>query len=182
MRQLLHINDSVLVVIDVQGKLAQLVYEQEQVIQNIRRLILGVRLLNIPVLWLEQNPDGLGPTTPAVAELLADKKPIIKNTFSGCGCNAFVSALQGLGRRQLVISGIESHICVYQTVSNLIVLGYAAHVIVDAVSSRTRANKEIGIHKMHARGAELSSTETVLYELIKTSEDIRFREMLKIIK
>jgi len=171
-----------LVVVDVQGRLAQLVHEKEMVLLNIRRLIQSMNLLKVPIFWLEQSPEGLGPTVEDISKLLMDHKPIKKNSFSGCGSDAFRAVLGQSLRSQLILCGIEAHICVYQTAADLISLGYEVNIAVDAVSSRTYSNKLIGIHKMHESGAQLTSTETVLYELMRTSDHPQFKEILKLIK
>jgi nicotinamidase-related amidase len=179
---MLNLQETALVIIDVQGKLAQLMYEKERLFENLRKVIKGARVLGIPIIWLEQNPEGLGPTIPEVASLLNDMRPISKFSFSCCGDDRFVNALNLLNRKQVLLAGIEAHVCVYQTAADLVALGYEVQIVTDAVSSRTRENKEIGLQKTHEVGASLTSTETALFELLKTAKADRFKEVARIVK
>lgn len=171
-----------LVIIDVQGKLAQIVYEPEKLIKNVKNLIRGCQLLEVPIVRVEQNPNGLGATTPEIAELLADNQAIPKMTFSAFGEDDFRKALEQNNRKNILIAGIEAHVCVYQTSVELLEAGYHIHLITDAVSSRTSENKLLGIQKIKDEGAKLSGTEMVLFELQKTCEGERFRQLLKLIR
>jgi nicotinamidase-related amidase len=176
------IESSVLVVVDVQGKLANLMHDKESLFANLVRMVKGAQLLGIPILWNEQNPAGLGPTIPELVELLKDLKPLAKMTF-GCGGNqAFVSEFRKLGRKQVLLVGIESHVCVYQTACELLRMGAEVYLVSDAVSSRTRENKQIGLELMKSRGAAVTSTETVLFELMRTAEHPRFRDISRLVK
>jgi nicotinamidase-related amidase len=179
---MLNLQETALVIIDVQGKLAQLMYEKERLFENLRKVIKGARVLGIPIIWLEQNPEGLGPTIPEVASLLNDMRPISKFSFSCCGDDRFVNALNLLNRKQVLLAGIEAHVCVYQTAADLVALGYEVQIVTDAVSSRTRENKEIGLQKTHEVGASLTSTETALFELLKKAKADRFKEVARIVK
>jgi len=160
-------------------------------VANLIKLIKGVKLLDIPIIWLEQNPDKMGQTIPEIRELLADQDPIAKMSFSCCGVEAFEDALVASGRRkQILIAGIETHVCVYQTAAELIRDGFSAEVVVDAVSSRTATDKELGIRKIQACGARssgsgqghITTVETALFELMRTAEHPAFRDMLKVVK
>jgi nicotinamidase-related amidase len=174
--------DCCLVIIDVQGKLAELMHERENLLKNLRILIQAVRILEIPVLWCQQVPAALGPTVPEIAELLAGLEPINKSSFSCCRCEEFNNKLHELKKKQIMLCGIESHVCVYQTAVDLIEQGYEVEVIADAVSSRTAANKEMGLNKIAADDAQISSVETALFEILKTAEHPRFRQIAKLIK
>jgi nicotinamidase-related amidase len=173
---------TLLVIIDVQGKLAQLMYEKEKLFESLQKAIKGARVLGIPIIWLEQNPEGLGPTIPEIASLLNGMKPISKFSFSCCGDDRFVDALNLLNRKQVLLAGIEAHVCVYQTAADLVALGYEVQVVTDAVSSRTKENREIGLQKMHDVGASLTSMETALFELLKTAKTESFKEIARIVK
>jgi nicotinamidase-related amidase len=175
-------NNTALIVIDVQGKLARLMHEKEALFQNLQRLIKGAQALHIPILWTEQNPEGLGPTIPEIAGLLSEATPSPKISFSCCGDDSFTQKLKATGRKQFLIAGIETHICVYQTARDLLNDSYGVEVVVDAVSSRTQANKEIGLEKMRDAGARMTSTETALYELLQVAKGDQFKEILKIVK
>ncbi|GEN36641.1 isochorismatase family protein [Aneurinibacillus danicus] len=173
---------TLLVVVDVQGRLARIVHESETLIGNLEKLIQGVQLLEIPIIWVEQYPEGLGSTVEEVAQYLTGLKPIRKVSFDACRNETFIQAVKATGRRQLLIAGIETHICVYQTSVGLKALGYEVQVLTDAVSSRTLANKEIGLEKMKSAGIAWTSIETALFELMKTAESDRFKQMIKLLK
>lgn len=173
---------TVLVVIDVQGNLAHAMHEKEALFEHLDKLIQGARLLNIPIIVTEQYPKGLGPTIPEVASLLPDVEPISKVAFSCCGEAQFMQALEASGRNQVLIAGIETHVCVYQTASDLLHRGYEVEIVADAVSSRTARTRDIGLAKMRDRGAALSCVEMALYELMKEASGEPFRAMLKVVK
>lgn len=180
---MLNIKDTALVVIDVQGKLAQLMDQKEALFANLERIIKGVRVLELPILWTEQVPEKLGETTPKIRELLVDSaQPISKSSFSCCGHRPFMDALKGLQRKQVLLTGIETHICVYQTALDLLNLGYEVHLVTDAVSSRTAKNKQIGIERIREAGALPTSTEMALFELLRVAEGDKFRQIARIVK
>ncbi|MFZ5981903.1 MAG: hydrolase [Candidatus Zixiibacteriota bacterium] len=174
--------NAVLVVVDVQGKLATLMYEREKFYDNVVRLINGAKVLELPILWNEQLPDKLGDTIEPVREALAEYKPLVKKSFSCCGNDVFVKTLQASGRRQVVLVGMESHICVYQTARDLLNDGYEVYLAVDAVSSRTPENKETGIRAMMAMGAQITCVEMALFEMLEIAEGDRFKQCIKIVK
>ncbi|MDW0111988.1 hydrolase [Sporosarcina saromensis] len=173
---------TVFVLVDVQGKLSEIVHESEKMLTNLRKLIQGLQVLDIPILWLEQYPDGLGPTNEKIARLLEGTTPIPKMTFSAFKTDTFKEQLQLLNRNQVLIAGIETHICVYQTAVDLQLNGYDVQVVEDAVSSRTNENKEVGLRKMAALGVQVTSVEMALYELMERADDPAFKQLLKIIK
>jgi nicotinamidase-related amidase len=172
----------VLLIVDMQGNLAHAMHGKELLFKNVQKLIKGIQVLRIPVLWVEQNPQGLGPTIPEIADLLSDVQPISKMSFSCCGNDPFVQALKALNRNQVLIAGIEAHVCVYQTAIALVDSGYEVQVVSDAVSSRNMENREIGLQKMRDSGVGLTGVETALFEILKVAEGDRFREILKILK
>jgi nicotinamidase-related amidase len=174
--------NSLLVVIDIQGTLARISADCELLFESARKLIQGAKVFHLPIIVTEQIPEKLGPTIPEVDELLAGIEKIPKETFSCCENNAFMEAFDKANRKQILLCGIESHICVYQTAMDLLCRGYEVHVVADAVSSRTAQNREIGISKMVHAGAHLTSTETVLFELLKTAESKKFKDIFKIVK
>ena len=179
---MLDIKECSLVVIDVQGKLAQLMYDKDVLFKNIQILIKAAKILNIPVLWCQQCPKALGPTVPEISELLTDIKPINKMAFSCCGDEQFNIRLKELSRKQVLLCGIETHVCVYQTAVDLLGKGFSVDVIADAVSSRTKENKKVALKRMSAEGAKISSVEMVLFELLKTAEHPSFKEIARLIK
>ena len=179
---MLTLDNAVLVIVDVQGRLAQLMDDRETLYANLQRMVRGAKALELPILWAEQNPRGLGPTIPELTALLEDEQPISKMTFSCCGSPEFIADLAATGRRQVLLTGIEAHICVYNTAVDLLGRDYEVHLVEDAVGARVASNKSVGVRRMCAEGAVLSSTEMALFELIKTAEHPRFREIQAIVK
>jgi len=179
---MLKIEDTVLVIIDIQGKLASLMQDKEIIYENVRRCIKAAEVLSLPILWLEQNPAHLGTTISEIAELFPDKKPITKMHFSAYQNETFKRALTDTTRRQVLLVGIETHICIYNTARDLLKAGYDIYVVADAVSSRTKENKTIGLQAMLNSGVKITSTEMALYELLGTAENPHFKKILKIVK
>ncbi len=180
---MLNVNNTTLFVIDVQGKLAQLMHEKETFFTNVERMVRGAQTLDIPIIWTEQVPEKLGHTIPQLQEpLLKTAQPIPKISFSCCGNQPFMEALQALDRKQVLITGLETHICVYQTVQDLLKIGYEVQAVTDALSSRTIENKQIGLERMKAAGASLTSTEMALFELLRVAEGDKFRTISKLVK
>ncbi len=175
--------ECVLVVVDVQGKLAQIMDRSDALHQTLVNLIKGTALFDIPTLWLEQLPDKLGPTSPVIHEVLIKScHPIAKQHFSGWHAEQFKEQLKGLNRKQVLLVGIEAHVCVYQTCRDLLDNGFDIHLVVDAISSRTAANKLLGIEMMQAKGAQITNMESLLFELQHEAVGERFKQLLKLIK
>lgn len=177
--------NSLLVVIDVQAKLAAVIHGQEEMQKNIDRLIRGCHLLGIPAVVTEQYPKGLGATTGILQDSLRETygiKPIQKMCFSAGGSDEFMSAVRSSGRRQILICGIETHVCVYQTVKDLLDSKFEVTLVADAVSSRTAANRDIAIRRMERDGAKLSSTEMALFELTVNAGTDEFKAISKLVK
>lgn len=179
---MLSLKNTAVILVDVQEKLSRVMYQREELLQNLQKLIKGSRVLGVPILWVEQNPEGLGPTVSEIADLLTDRQPIRKLSFSCCGSHQFVQALKKLKCKQILITGIETHVCVHQTAMDLLSLGYEVQIVADAVSSRTPENRQIGLEKMRNAGSTLTSTEMALFELLRVAEGPKFKEILKIVK
>lgn len=179
---LLSVEDTVLMVIDMQGNLYESMQDKPFLLENVRKLIRGMQVFGIPVIVTEQIPEKLGPTIEPVTELLPEVRRIPKSDFSCCGDGKIMKVLKAVERRQVLLCGIEAHVCVYQTTVDLLGFGYEVHLVADAVSSRTAMNRRIGIEKMRDQGAHLASTEMVLFELIRSAEDPKFRDIFKIVK
>jgi len=175
-------NNTVFVLVDVQGKLAKLMHESSELITNLEKLIQGLRILDIPILWVEQYPKGLGATVEELAQHLSGLEPIDKMSFSACKNEVFMKALKETNRQQVLVAGIESHICVYQTSVDLKMLGYEVQVVADAVSSRTLQNKEIGLEGMKSNGVSWTSVEMALFELIQVAGGEQFKKISKLIQ
>ncbi|MER1987048.1 MAG: hydrolase [Solibacillus sp.] len=174
--------ETVLVLIDIQGKLAEIVDESAFVIDNIVRIVQGAKVLELPILWLEQYPKGLGPTVEKIAAELSDVKLIEKITFSAYDTAEFVQQLEQTGRKKVLLAGIETHICVYQTAAHLLANGYEVEVLADCVTSRTAGNREVGIEKMLQLGATITSVEMALFEMQQIAKGDAFKAISKIVK
>lgn len=179
---MLDIQNCCLVVVDVQGKLAQLMQGKQDLFKNIQILIKAAKILDVPILWCQQCPDALGPTVSEISQLLTDNEPINKSAFSCCGAEQFNIKLNELARKQVLLCGIETHVCIYQTAVDLLRKGFSVDVIADAVSSRTLDNKQIAISRMAAEGINISCTEMALFELLKTAEHTQFKQIAKLVK
>lgn len=175
-------NNSVLVLVDVQGKLATLMHEADAMIRQQRLLIQACQCLKVPIVWAEQVPHKLGPTIPALAELLTDQTPIEKVSFGCCEQPDLMAAMAAHKPRHILLAGIETHVCVWQTAASLLAKGFAVHAIEDAISSRHQSNKIVGLTRMQQAGAYLSSVEMVLFELMGDAEHPDFRTISGLIK
>ncbi len=179
---MLNRDNTLLLVIDVQGKLATLMHEAEKLFDDLVKLIEGARILQLPIVWAEQLPEKLGNTVEPVRNALDGLSPIAKNTFSCCADSRLLESIKEAGRKNVLVCGIESHVCVYQTVVDLLAAGYRVHLVTDGVSSRTPQNKQLGIYKMGKAGAELTSVEMALFELLKVAEGDEFKKITKLVK
>lgn len=176
------IDNSILLVIDVQGRLAQRMFEKKKLFKNIQTLIQGARRLDIPILCTEQAPEKIGKTIPEIARYLEGLTAIPKLSFSSCGEPFFLEKLRALKRTQIIVCGIETHVCVYQTAVDLIGHKFDVQVAADAVSSRTRENKHWGLERMKFLGVPLTSTEMIACELLRTARHKKFKDVLGLIK
>ena len=179
-RRPLEAEQCALIVVDIQEKLLPPIFQKEQLVRNSKLLIRAADVLKIPAIVSTQYAKGLGKTVPEVASLLPDTEAIDKDRFSCFGSDVFCTLLKRLpgNRNTLLLCGMESHICVMQTALAALREGYLVHVASDAVSSRTEWNWKIGLERMRAAGAVLSSTEMMIYELMRSSSSPAFKEML----
>jgi len=175
-------DNAALVVIDVQEKLMRVIHERDALVAQLEKLIQGIRALDVPIVWVEQNPQGLGPTVSAVAQHLEGIAAISKLSFSCCGTHEFADAVDKLARHQIILCGIETHVCVYQTAMDLIQFGHEVEVVADAVSSRTPRNKATALRKLERAGVGITSTEMLLFELLQAAEGPAFKQILRIVK
>lgn len=173
---------TVLVIIDVQGKLAQIMHDRDALFKNLHILVSGVKLLNIPIIWMEQVPDKLGSTIPEIKDVLIDQKPIIKDVFSCMKNEEFNNQIKRINPNDIILAGIESHVCVYQTAMDLLEKKYNVHIVADAISSRISENKELGIERMILEGAMQTSVEMLLFEIQGEAKGDRFRQISKLVK
>src|SRR5579859_3951828 len=183
-RRPLEADQCALIVIDIQQKLLPPIFQKEQLVHNSQLLIRAAGILKIPALVSTQYAKGLGGTVPEVASLLAGTEAADKTLFSCFGSEVFCSLLKRLPgqRTTLLLYGMESHICVTQTALAALRDGYLVHVASDAVSSRSEWNWKIGLDRMRAAGAVISSTEMMIYELMRASSSAAFRELLPHLK
>jgi len=179
---MLEIEKSCLVVVDVQGKLAELMWEKERLFKNVEILVKSANILDIPIIWCQQYPKALGETIPQVTEHLKDISPCDKMCFSCCGSEEFADKLHDTGRRQVLVCGIEAHICVYQTSVDLLDADYEVQVVGDAVSSRTKENKDAALNRIQWEGAAITTTEMALFELLGTAEHPNFKDIARLVK
>ena len=179
---MLEIANTLVMVIDIQGKLARIADKKESFYKAVQCVIGVAGVLEIPIIWTEQNPEGMGPTIPEIAERLKGLKPISKFSFS-CGLEPKITqAIKGLHRKQILLTGIESHVCVYQTSIDLLAEGYEVQVVADAISARNALFREIGYERMKQSGARLSCTEMAVFELMRTAQHPKFKKVLEVVK
>jgi len=177
----LHRDDAVLLAIDIQERLVPVMKYGKQVIDNTNVLIKVAGQMDIPVFITEQYPQGLGRTVPEIEAAAAKTSVFEKVTFSGC-TDEMTAALGQLGRKKVIVTGMETHVCVFQTVRGLLGAGYQVFLVQDAVCSRTKENFRNGLALMDAMGAVITNTETVVFDLLKRAATDEFRAALQLIK
>jgi nicotinamidase-related amidase len=178
--ELMSAADTALLVIDVQEKLVRLVPQHERLIWNIGRLIDGAQVLSVPVLGTEQYPQGLGPTTPALADKLGAMPG--KMTFSCSGCEPLMQALRATGRTKVAICGIEAHVCVLQTALDLLSAGYRVYPVVDAIGARHEIDYTTALRRLETQGASLVTTEMALFEWCRAAGTPEFKTLSALVK
>lgn len=171
-----------LIVVDIQGGLARIVQQSDLFINNTKKLIQSCQLLSIPVIWLEQNPKGLGATVPELAELMGESTINEKIHFNALFEDPIKDVLKATGKKRWLVVGIEAHICVYQTVLGLLNESYQVDVVSDCVSSRLQSNIDLALVNLRESGASITSLEMCIFELMKSAKMDDFREILSIIK
>lgn len=176
---------TILVVIDVQEKLMPVIDGAADVLANIERLVRGCHILGVPTLITQQYTQGLGATVGPVRKALEESggyNPIEKACFSAERCEAFAAQLAALDRRSVLLAGVETHVCVYQTGRDLLAKGFSVSVVADAVSSRTPSNRAIALQRLLSDGAKITSTEMALFELTGLSGTDEFRAIAKLVR
>jgi nicotinamidase-related amidase len=183
-RRPLESSQCALIVVDIQQKLLPPIFQKEHLLRNSQLLVRAAGVLKIPAIVSTQYAKGLGKTVPEIASLLPETEAIDKDRFSCFGSDLFCTLLKRLpgNRNTLLLCGMESHICVMQTALAALREGYLVHVASDAVSSRTEWNWKIGLERMRAAGAVISSTEMMIYELMRSSSSPAFKEILPYLK
>ena len=172
-----------LILVDVQEAFRPVIDGFDEVVANCGLLAEGFGLLGRPVLVSEQYPKGLGHTVAELAERLpGDARPVEKVRFSACGVDAFEEALAATDVRTWVVAGIEAHVCVNQTVHDLLERGFGVQVAADAVSSRAPRNRDLGLEKMAAAGAGLTSAEMALFEMLERAGSDEFKQISRLVR
>ncbi len=183
-RRTLQPEECVLVVVDIQEKLLPPIFNKEQLVRNSQLLIRLAKIIGLPIVATTQYSKGLGGTVPEINCLLEGVATYDKLEFSCFGSDQFCGEMKSLpsGRNTLLVCGMEAHICVMQTVLGGLNRGYLVHVAADAAGSRAESNWKIGLKRMESAGAVISSTEMMMYELMRASGTPVFKEMLKYLK
>jgi len=174
--------DTILLIVDVQERLAAIMKEKERVVKNCQHLIALAGMLDIPIVVTEQYPKGLGRTVAELQAVVPQYKPIEKTAFNCCGEAAFLPELRRINRKKIIMTGMETHICVLQTTIGLLQEGYSVYVVEDAVCSRTDGNWKTGIAFMRDAGAAVTCTETALFQLLKVAGTEEFKTISQRIK
>jgi nicotinamidase-related amidase len=169
-------------VIDIQEKLFPFITGNDTLARNSGILIQGLQALSIPILVTEQYTKGLGPTIQPLQQLLIHEKVIEKLAFSCCDEPVFMEKLTGLGKKFIVITGIESHVCVLQTAIDLLENNYVPVIVEDCVSSRNLNDKEMAVSRMRRSGAVITTYESLLFELLRYSGTEEFRSISRLVK
>ena len=172
----------VLLVIDLQENLLAKIPVADEVLRRSKRLVQFARALEIPILWTEQYPRGLGTTAATLTEQLTGLAPLEKLSFGCFGAAGFPEAVAATGRDQLLIIGVEAHVCVMQTVLVAMERGFQAYVVRDAVASRRRTDYKAGLARMQANGAQIVTAEMAMFEMLRVAGTPRFKKILPLIK
>lgn len=179
---LLQADRSLLLVVHVQARLAPAIHDGASAIANVRRLMTAARRLGVPVLIAELNPGGLGATLPEIADEAPAGAILAEMHFSCVADDAFRARIEALGRRQIVVAGMEAHVCVLQSALDLLARGFAVFVVADAASSRKPEDAAAGFARARAAGAEIVTTEMAIFEWMARCDIPEFRDLLALIK
>ncbi|MBY5959563.1 hydrolase [Membranicola marinus] len=174
-------DNTALIIIDVQERLLPVISEGDELIRNVNILISGARIIGIPLLFTEQYPKGLGPTCASVQKESGDQV-VEKISFSCMGNSTFVEEIKKLNANHLILAGAEAHICVLNTALDALDQNYTVHLVADAVSSLTPANRHFGIERLRQSGAMICTTEMILFQLLKQAGTDTFKRISKLIK
>ena len=173
---------ALLLVVDVQERFRPHIAGWDAMVAHVDALIRGCRALDVPVIVTEQYPQGLGATIPELAEGLEGVAPIEKRAFSSLGAPETVAQLEQYGRDQIIVCGIEAHVCVQQSVADILRTGRQAHVALDAIASRTSSSREIGVRRMRAAGMVPSGAELALFEMLESAEHPSFKAVSALVR
>lgn len=180
---LLQQRNAALVIVDIQEGFRPMLSDFGKLAKDTATMLRGCRILDVPVFVTEQYPKGLGHTATEISALFDDGISVFEKTaFSSCGAESFVAALDEKGIKQVMICGLETHICVSQTTHDLLDRGFQVHVLSDCLSSRFEHNRQTGLMKMQQSGAIVSTIEMALFELMRDSKHEKFKEIQSLIK
>lgn len=180
--RILDSKQAVLLIVDVQESFRKQLKDLDNLTRNITILAEAAKILKVPVILTEQYPQGLGKTIAEISACLGEHKYFEKTAFSCCQANGFMDMLEGLGRTQVIVCGVEAHVCVSQTVHELLNHDYVTHVVSDAIASRAQKNKEMGWEKMISSGAVPSCVEIALFEMLGESGSEQFKAVQRLVK
>ena len=176
------LSDTVALVIDMQEKLFPHIDKHDRLLSNSKILLSGLNVLDVPIVITEQYPKGLGSTVKDISGLIKNFSPIEKLSFSCCGEKKFLETVQGYGKRNILIFGIETHVCVLQTVMDLIERGYHPVIIEDCVSSRKPSDRETALKRMAREGVIITTFESILFELCEVAGTDQFKQISNLVK
>lgn len=171
-----------IVIIDTQSKLMAVMRRKNTVVENIIKLLRLAKLFNMPVLLTEQYPKMMGTTLPEIKDALPAYDPVEKMDFNCCDVDYFNNRIEAAGLETIILAGVETHICILQTCLGLLEKGCHVHVPQDAVDSRTEENQRVGLDLMRQAGAVVTSTETVIFQILKKAGTKEFKEMLRVVR
>ncbi len=171
-----------LLIIDIQERILPVISNYQRIVDNTLKLIKGFKVMSLPIYFTEQYPKGLGPTVSSITEELGDLKPFDKMSFSCSGAGDLFEEFKKKNLSQIVVCGIESHVCVQQTVLDLIENGFQVNLAADAVSSRKEIDYSTSLERMRDQGAEITTTESILFELLNVCGTPQFKDISKIVK
>ena len=180
--KILSTTSTALLIIDIQERILGVMQNSESVVSNTVKLIKGFKVLNLPVFFTEQYPKGLGSTAKQIADELNGTEPIQKMSFSCFGAEDLFRRLSDKKISQVVIAGIESHVCVQQTALDLIANNFQVNIPADAVSSRKEIDYKTALERMRSNGAEITTAESVLFELLNVCGTDEFKQISKLVK
>ncbi len=180
--KLLKAEKTALLIIDIQERILPVINNYQSVVDNTLKLIKGFKVLGLPIYFTEQYPKGLGPTIHSISDELGDLKPFDKMSFSCSGAGELFNEFKKKNLSQIVVCGIESHVCVQQTVLDLIENGIQVNVAADAVSSRKEIDYNTSLDRMRHHGTEVTTTESILFELLNICGTPQFKEISKLVK
>lgn len=174
--------NTALVLVDMQKRFIDAMWEPERLLRNVSAFVRAARMLDMPILWLEQNNERLGGTDERISAHLSGLKPISKMAFSGYYEEPCKKLFDRFNRDNVYIVGIEAHVCVFQTAFDLLAAGKTVQVVADAVSSRKRDNMEIALKELNNLGAGLATLESGIFELLRTADHPKFKEVQALVK